>query len=256
MTNFGVELFLKDFLQMAQSPPGRLALVEGWGRGDGDKCGDRGGDRDGDIGGDEGGAAGGGAGTVGGKDDSSPKAGSAVERIVSPTEHEFSGFVFKLQANLDPRHRDRMAFVRICSGVFRKGLKVQHSRLQRALSLSSAQNLFAQDREEVIVAYPGDVIGIHNPGSFAIGDTMYTGSGRVAFPGIPSFSPEKFAYVRNPNPSVHKKFQKVRQHLAVVDHATAHALCPQHSHRATYFAGFEGAAGRGRGAAAAGARGR
>jgi peptide chain release factor 3 len=129
--------------------------------------------------------------------------------VVHPSEQEFSGFVFKLQANLDPKHRDRMAFVRICSGVFRKGMKVQHSRLQRSLSLSSAQNLFAQDREEVTTAYPGDVIGIHNPGVFAIGDTIYTGSGTVAYPGIPSFSPERFAYIRNPNPSVYKKFQKV-----------------------------------------------
>lgn len=131
------------------------------------------------------------------------------ERLISPHEPEFSGFVFKLQANLDPKHRDRMAFVRICSGVFRKGMKVQHSRMRRSINLSAAQSLFAQEREAVVEAYPGDVIGIHNPGIFAIGDTIYTGPARITYPGIPSFSPEKFAYLRNPNPSAYKKFLKV-----------------------------------------------
>jgi peptide subunit release factor RF-3 len=186
MTNFGVELFLKDFLQLAQSPPARPALVRGWGGNHASTANTS---------------------TPSGAIDATMGDVASSERdaalgtgVVHPSEQEFSGFVFKLQANLDPKHRDRMAFVRICSGVFRKGMKVQHSRLQRSLSLSSAQNLFAQDREEVTTAYPGDVIGIHNPGVFAIGDTIYTGSGTVAYPGIPSFSPERFAYIRNPNP--------------------------------------------------------
>eukprot|EP00981_Chlorochromonas_danica_P010193 scaffold3054_cov152-Ochromonas_danica.AAC.2 len=113
-----------------------------------------------------------------------------------------------LQANLDPKHRDRMAFIRICSGTFRKGLKVGHSRMKKTINLTSAQSLFAQDRESIVEAYPGDVIGIHNPGHFAIGDTIFTGNRRIIYPGIPSFSPEKFAYIRNPNPSTYKKFQK------------------------------------------------
>jgi len=128
--------------------------------------------------------------------------------LVTPESDEFTGFVFKLQANLDPRHRDRMAFIRVCSGTFKKGMKVSHSRMKKSINLSSAQSLFAQDRESITEAFPGDVIGIHNPGHFAIGDTIYTGGKRVAFPGIPSFSPEKFAYIRNPNPSTYKKFQK------------------------------------------------
>jgi peptide chain release factor 3 len=133
---------------------------------------------------------------------------SENEVSIEPSHSEFSGFVFKLQANLDPRHRDRMAFVRICSGTFRKGMKVSHSRMKKQISLSSAQALFAQDRESILEAFPGDVIGIHNPGHFAIGDTIYSGESRIMFPGIPSFSPEKFAYIRNPNPSTYKKFQK------------------------------------------------
>jgi peptide chain release factor 3 len=127
---------------------------------------------------------------------------------IMPDNDEFTGFVFKLQANLDPRHRDRMAFIRICSGTFRKGMKVGHSRMKKTINLSSAQALFAKDRESITEAYPGDVIGIFNPGHFAIGDTIFTGNRRIAYPGIPSFSPEKFAYLRNPNPSTYKKFQK------------------------------------------------
>lgn len=80
--------------------------------------------------------------------------------------------------------------------------------MKKNINLSSAQSLFAQDRESIEEAFPGDVIGIHNPGHFAIGDTIFTGTNRVAYPGIPSFSPEKFAYIRNPNPSSYKKFQK------------------------------------------------
>ena len=101
-----------------------------------------------------------------------------------------------------------MAFIRVCSGTFKKGMKVNHSRVKKLISLSSAQSLFAQDRESIVEAFPGDVIGIHNPGHFAIGDTLYSGDKRILFPGIPSFSPEKFSYIRNPNPSSYKKFQK------------------------------------------------
>merc|ERR1740124_1747612 len=105
-------------------------------------------------------------------------------------------------SNDDPKHRDRLAYVRVVSGTYTKGMKVGHSRSKPAkrYSLAQAQALFGSDRTSVEVAYPGDVIGINNPGNFAIGDTLYTGGSRVAFPGIPSFSPEKFAYIRNPNP--------------------------------------------------------
>ena len=138
-----------------------------------------------------------------------PTTGSPIKDInVNPLDDEFSGFVFKLQANLDPKHRDRMAFIRVCSGKFEKGMKVNHSRMKKSINLSTAQNLFADNRETVAEAYPGDVIGIHNPGHFAIGDTIHTGTQRLSYPGIPSFSPEVFRYIRNPNPSNFKKFNK------------------------------------------------
>ena len=119
----------------------------------------------------------------------------------------FSGFVFKLQANMDPRHRDRVAFVRVCSGKFEKDMSVQHARTGKTIRLSRPQKLFGQDREVVDDAYPGDVIGLNNPGMFAIGDTLYLGQ-KVEYEGIPCFSPEIFSWLRNPNPSAFKNFRK------------------------------------------------
>jgi peptide chain release factor 3 len=126
---------------------------------------------------------------------------------VAPVAEGFSGFVFKLQANMDPRHRDRVAFVRVCSGRFEKDMTVQHARTGRSIRLSRPQKLFGQDREVVEDAYPGDVIGLNNPGVFAIGDTLYVGT-KVEYEGIPCFSPEIFAWLRNPNPSAFKNFRK------------------------------------------------
>jgi len=138
------------------------------------------------------------------------KGGDDDSELISPEHEEFTGFVFKTQANLDPKHRDRLAYVRVVSGVYEKGMKVGHSRSKpgKRYNLAQAQALFGNDRSSVDLAYPGDVIGINNPGNFAIGDTLYTGNGKVAFPGIPSFSPEKFAYIRSPNPSDYKAFRK------------------------------------------------
>mmetsp|Transcript_14563 Transcript_14563/g.40462 ORF Transcript_14563/g.40462 Transcript_14563/m.40462 type:complete len:598 (+) Transcript_14563:166-1959(+) len=169
MTNFGVQLFLDKFLDMGTKPTARFA-VSGQAKSD----------------------------------------GSRDEQPVPPEHEEFTGFVFKTQANLDPKHRDRLAYVRVVSGVYEKGMKVGHSRSKagKKYNLAQAQALFGSDRSTVEIAYPGDVIGINNPGSFAIGDTLFTGSERVAFPGIPSFSPEKFAYIRSPNPSDYKSFRK------------------------------------------------
>ncbi|CAJ1934445.1 unnamed protein product [Cylindrotheca closterium] len=143
---------------------------------------------------------------------------------VSPEHEEFTGFVFKTQANMDPKHRDRLAYVRVVSGVYEKGMKVGHSRSKpnKKYNLAQAQALFGSDRSSVDVAYPGDVIGINNPGCFAIGDTLYTGSNRVAFPGIPSFSPEKFSYIRSPNPSDYKSFRKGMDQL--LDEGAVQAL--------------------------------
>jgi len=136
-----------------------------------------------------------------------PTARSSRQGPVDPLRPEFSGFVFKLQANMDPRHRDRVAFVRVCSGRFEKDMNVQHARSGRTLRLSRPQKLFGQDREVVEDAYPGDVIGLNNPGMFAIGDTLYLGP-KVEYEGIPCFSPEIFAWLRNPNPSAFKSFRK------------------------------------------------
>jgi peptide chain release factor 3 len=136
-----------------------------------------------------------------------PTARLSHEGVVDPLRPEFSGFVFKLQANMDPRHRDRVAFVRVCSGKFEKDMTVRHARSGRSIRLSRPQKLFGQEREVVEDAYPGDVIGLNNPGMFAIGDTLYTGT-RVEFEGIPCFSPEIFAWLRNPNPSAFKSFRK------------------------------------------------
>jgi peptide chain release factor 3 len=136
-----------------------------------------------------------------------PTARSSSEGPVDPLSPGFSGFVFKLQANMDPRHRDRVAFVRVCSGKFEKDMTVQHARSGRSIRLSRPQKLFGQDREVVEDAYPGDVIGLNNPGMFAIGDTLYVGP-KVEYEGIPCFSPEIFAWLRNPNPSAFKSFRK------------------------------------------------
>ncbi|MDY7008593.1 MAG: peptide chain release factor 3 [Cyanobacteriota bacterium] len=126
---------------------------------------------------------------------------------VSPTYPDFTGFVFKLQANMDPKHRDRVAFIRVCTGRFEKDMTVSHARTGKTVRLSRPQKLFAQDRDSIEIAYPGDIIGLNNPGVFAIGDTIYNGK-KLEYEGIPCFSPEIFAYLRNPNPSKFKQFRK------------------------------------------------
>ncbi len=136
-----------------------------------------------------------------------PVARNSSSGLIDPLRNSFSGFVFKLQANMDPRHRDRVAFVRVCSGRFKKDMTVKHARTGKNIRLSRPQKIFAQDRAVVEDAYPGDVIGLNNPGMFSIGDTLYTGD-RVEYEGIPCFSPEIFSWLRNPNPSAFKNFRK------------------------------------------------
>ena len=136
-----------------------------------------------------------------------PGSHASTQGDIAPTYPEFSGFVFKLQANMDPKHRDRVAFIRICSGKFEKDMTVNHARTGKAVRLSRPQKLFAQDRAVIEEAYPGDVIGLNNPGVFAIGDTIYVGQ-KLEYEGIPCFSPELFAYLKNPNPSKFKQFRK------------------------------------------------
>lgn len=151
VTNFGVQLFLDTFVEMAPSPP--------------------------------------------------PREG------VEPTAPSFSGFVFKIQANMDPRHRDRVAFVRVCSGEFARDMTVRNARTGAQVRLSRAMRLFADDRESLDVAYAGDVVGLANPGAFAIGDTLYEGTA-VRFPPIPSFAPEHFAAMRSTDVAGYKSFGK------------------------------------------------
>jgi peptide chain release factor 3 len=130
--------------------------------------------------------------------------------IVSPEDPDFSGFVFKIQANMNPRHRDRVAFLRICSGRLLKDMPVTNPRLGTEIRLTRIYRFFGRDRETVPEAYPGDVVGLVNPGRLAIGDTLYAGR-PVAFPPIPQFPAERFAYLR-PTDMRHKKFDEaVRQ---------------------------------------------
>ncbi|HNX75092.1 MAG TPA: peptide chain release factor 3 [Candidatus Rifleibacterium sp.] len=134
-------------------------------------------------------------------------------RIVSPYEADFSGFAFKIQANMDPAHRDRIAFVRICSGKFTRGMKVMHHRLGREITLANATIFMAQDRQNVEEAYPGDIIGIHNRGTIKIGDT-FTIKEPLKFTGIPNFAPEIFKRVILKNPLKTKQLQKGLQQLS------------------------------------------
>ena len=118
----------------------------------------------------------------------------------------FSAFVFKIQANMDPRHRDRIAFVRICSGKFERDMLVTHQRTGKTVRLSSSHKLFGQERETVDEAWPGDVIGLVGHGEFGIGDTLTEDKG-IVYDEIPRFPPEVFTFIANPNPSDAKKFR-------------------------------------------------
>jgi peptide chain release factor 3 len=126
---------------------------------------------------------------------------------VEPTDERFSGFVFKIQANMDPRHRDRIAFLRVCSGKFERDMTVRNVRTGKDVRLTRAMKLFASDRESVDTAFAGDVVGLANPGVFAIGDTLADGD-VPAFEPIPAFEPEHFALVRSTDTASYKSFQK------------------------------------------------
>jgi len=142
-----------------------------------------------------------------------PGSRNAVTREVSPYENSFSGFAFKIQANMNPAHRDRIAFVRICSGKFRRGMKVVHHRIGKEVALANATIFMAQDRSNVTEAFPGDIIGIHNHGTIKIGDT-FSEKELLKFTGIPNFAPEHFRRVRLKNPLKAKHLQKGLTQLA------------------------------------------
>ncbi len=161
LTNFGVEPFLENFLNMTSSPLPR----------------------------------------------------KTADDIVDPFDDSFSAFVFKIQANMNKAHRDRIAFIRICSGKFEKGMEVNHVQAGRKIKLSQPQQMMAQSREIIDEAYAGDIIGVFDPGIFSIGDTLCTGK-KVMFEGIPTFAPEFFCRVRQKDTMKRKQFVKGTDQIA------------------------------------------
>ena len=142
----------------------------------------------------------------------SPRARQARERIVEPQEEKFSGFVFKIQANMDPAHRDRIAFLRICSGKYTKGLRMLHVRTGKTVQIANALTFQADSRLDVEDAYPGDIIGLHNHGTIQVGDTFTQGE-TLKFEGVPYFAPELFRRVVLKDPLRGKALQKGLQQL-------------------------------------------
>ena len=136
-----------------------------------------------------------------------PRPRATTTREIAPEEEAFSGFVFKIQANMDPMHRDRVAFLRVCSGKFEAGMKAFHVRSGKEQKLANALTFMASDREIVTTAYPGDVIGLHNHGTISIGDTFTVGE-NLSFTGIPNFAPELFRRARLRDPLKLKQLQK------------------------------------------------
>ena len=136
-----------------------------------------------------------------------PRAKQSEERLVEPTENKFTGFVFKIHANMDPNHRDRLAFIKIVSGEFKRNTPYLHVRLGKKLKFSSPNAFFAEKKQIVDVSYPGDIVGLHDTGNFKIGDTLTEGE-KINYKGIPSFSPEHFRYINNADPLKSKQLHK------------------------------------------------
>jgi peptide chain release factor 3 len=139
-----------------------------------------------------------------------PQERSSDAGIVNPIDERFSGFVFKIQANMDPRHRDRVAFVRVCSGRFTKDMIVSNSRLSKPIRASRAYRFFGRERETIEVAYAGDIVGLVNPGQFAIGDTLHTGPA-LRFPELPRFPAEHFGRIRSKDARYKQFDEGIRQ---------------------------------------------
>jgi len=131
----------------------------------------------------------------------------AEQRVIQANEEKFTGFVFKIQANMDKAHRDRIAFLRVCSGTYQKGMKMRHVRINRDILVNNALTFLAADREHVDIAYAGDIIGLHNHGTIQIGDT-FTIKEDLKFTGIPNFAPELFRRVQLKDPLKSKALQK------------------------------------------------
>lgn len=137
----------------------------------------------------------------------SPRPKESLERLVEPEESKFTGFVFKIHANIDPNHRSRIAFVKICSGKFERNHSYKHVRLNKNFKFSSPTAFMASKKEIVEEAYPGDIVGIPDTGNFVIGDTLTAGE-QLNYKGMPSFSPEMFRYVENADPMKSKQLAK------------------------------------------------
>lgn len=148
------------------------------------------------------------------------------EHVVKPTDSNFSGFVFKIQANMDPKHRDRIAFLRICSGEFEKGMNVTLTREDKDMKLTNSTTFLAEDRETVTSAVAGDIIGLYDTGTFQIGDTIYSGKEEIEFPDLPQFTPELFMRVDPKNvmkqKSFHKGIEQLLQEGAIQLYKTYH----------------------------------
>jgi peptide chain release factor 3 len=136
-----------------------------------------------------------------------PKSRATEEREIEPEEEKFTGFVFKIHANMDPRHRNRIAFVRVCSGKFERNKNYYHTRLDKQFKFSNATAFMAQDKEIIEEAYPGDIVGLYDTGNLKIGDTLTEGE-KGTFKGIPSFSPEIFKEVINQDAMKSKQLDK------------------------------------------------
>jgi peptide chain release factor 3 len=136
-----------------------------------------------------------------------PRPKESDERLVLPNEKKFTGFVFKIHANMDPKHRDRLAFIKIVSGVFKRNIPYLHVRQNKKLKFSSPNAFFAEKKAIIEISYPGDIVGLHDTGNFKIGDTLTEGE-ILNYKGIPSFSPEHFRYINNADPMKSKQLSK------------------------------------------------
>ena len=141
------------------------------------------------------------------KHSTAPRGRRVRDRLIAPEHPEFSGFIFKIQANMDPRHRDRIAFLRVISGKFQRDMIATHSRTGKKVRLSSSHKLFANERETVDEAFPGDIIGLVGHPEFGIGDTLTTDPA-IEYREIPRFPPESFSYLHNPSTAKYKQFRK------------------------------------------------
>ena len=180
INNFGVQLLLDGFLKHAPGPCGRLSTTA--------------------------------AGPASPQSQADPhpdqNGGHVASRaFIAPDHPAFSAFIFKIQANMDPKHRDRIAFVRVCSGKLERDMTVHHSRSGKKVRLSSSHKIFGNERETVDEAFPGDVIGLVGHDGFGIGDTLTTDPS-ILYQEIPRFTPEAFSYLHNPNTAKYKQFRK------------------------------------------------